>query len=160
MRSKPLAPTWLVSSVTSPMPNRCSGRWQLRLRLTLKAYFGRPLGMFSTAMRTPSPRARSSGPAAQRASGLPGGGGWTTTRGAPDLDGQSGASNEGLLGVQPPDASVQGRMQGRDGYTVLLNEMVEVGILSGVPALVHHDLNTVVPRLGRPTVGAIQAERV
>ena len=76
-------------------------------------------------------------------------------QGSPDLDGQYGASHESLLGVQPPDASVQGRMQGEDGNAVLLNEVVEIGVLDGVPALVHHDLDAVVPCLGRPAVGAI-----
>jgi hypothetical protein len=38
--------------------------------------------------------------------------------------------------------------------------MVKVGVLNGIPALVHHDLDAVVTSLCCPAVGAIQTERV
>ena len=51
-------------------------------------------------------------------------------------------------------------MEGEDGDAVLVRQVIQVGVLMGVPTLIHHDLDPVVPRLYHPTVDPIQAKRI
>ena len=55
--------------------------------------------------------------------------------GSPDPAGQPGAEHEGLTRRKSPSAAVKGRVQGEDGDAVLFRQVVQVGILIGIPAL-------------------------
>src|SRR5918999_265693 len=76
------------------------------------------------------------------------------------LFGQPGATHEGLAGIETPGALVERRVQGKNRDAVPVGQVGQIGVLVGVPALVHHDLHTVVPCFGRPTVSTVQAEGV
>ena len=68
-------------------------------------------------------------------------------------------SGQASAGSEVPSAAAQGRVEGQDLDSCLL-EVLEVGALVGVPALVHHDLHAVKPRLRGPGVDPLEPERI
>ena len=104
-----------------------------------------------------APRAGAGGPALQRPAR------WRRVRhddGYPGTAGEAGRADQGLFGREVPGAAAQWRMESQDGKVVLLREVVEVGALVGVPALVHHDLHPVEAGLGRPGIDPFEPEGV
>jgi hypothetical protein len=73
---------------------------------------------------------------------------------------QPGGPDERLLETEVPGAAAQGRVEGQDLDSVSLLEVLEVGALVGVPALVHHNLHAVKARLGGPGVDPLEPERI
>ena len=51
-------------------------------------------------------------------------------------------------------------MEGEDGDAVLVRQVIQVGVLMGVPTLIHHDFYFIASHFCRPAVDSIEAEQV
>src|SRR5215210_3709382 len=79
---------------------------------------------------------------------------------SPDPGGEPRGADEGLAGIEAPDPLPQRRVQREDRDAVFVGQIIQVGFLVGVPAVVHHYLHAVVPGRRRPAVDPVQPERI